>query len=70
MKTAPLQIALDVLSRGWNPVRVSRKTKRAFDPEWQKRRFSRETAAQFFNGYDDLNVGVQFGPHSDGLCGS
>src|SRR5262245_29246896 len=61
-----LKIALDVLSRGWNPVPVSRKTKKPIGMAWQKRRLSRETAPKVFDD-DDINVGVQMGLHSDGL---
>jgi hypothetical protein len=67
MSKDALQIALGILARGWNPVRLNRQTKKPIDLEWQKRRITRETVAEFFDGHDG-NVGVQMGPHSSGLC--
>jgi len=64
--TTPLDIALEVIARGWNPVRVSRQTKKPMDPKWQERVFTAQTAPRFFNGAA-INVGVQLGPHSHGL---
>ena len=64
--TDPLQTALGYLKRGWNPVPVSRKTKRPIGLEWQKRRLNNKTAPNYFNGWK-LNVGVQIGPMSSGL---
>jgi Bifunctional DNA primase/polymerase, N-terminal len=66
MSKDALQIALGVLARGWNPVKLDRKTKKPVGLAWQKRRITRETAPQIFNGHD-CNVGVQLGGHSDGL---
>src|SRR5215467_12556270 len=64
--TTPLDIALEVIARGWNPVRVSRQTKKPMDGKWQERVFTAQTAPRFFNGAA-INVGVQLGPHSHGL---
>jgi Bifunctional DNA primase/polymerase, N-terminal len=55
--------ALDYAKRGWKPVPVSRKTKKAIGKDWQKHPFN---PAQF-NG-DGQNVGIQFGADSGGLC--
>jgi hypothetical protein len=64
--TTPLDIALEIIARGWNPVRVSRQTKKPTDTKWQERIFTAQTAPRFFNGAA-INVGVQLGPHSQGL---
>jgi hypothetical protein len=63
---APLKLALSWIARNWNPVAVSRQTKKPYEKEWQKRVVTKETAAKIFNG-GDINVGVQLGPHSHGL---
>jgi hypothetical protein len=65
--TEPLKIALDFLKRGWNPVPLSRETKKPIGQGWQKRRITTETVGDYFNGAK-LNIGVQLGAHSDGLC--
>ena len=62
----PLQVALSHIARNWNPVVVSRKTKKPIGREWQKRIITAQTAPRYFNGAD-INVGVQLGPHSHGL---
>jgi len=64
--TTPLDIALEVIARGWNPVRVSRQTKKPMDSKWQERVFTAQTAPRYFNGAA-INVGVQLGPLSHGL---
>jgi hypothetical protein len=61
-----LEIALGILSRGWNPVPLDRQSKKPFELAWQKRRVTRESAPKIFNG-GDINVGVQMGEFSDGL---
>jgi hypothetical protein len=61
-----LQIARGYLKRGWNPIPVSRRTKKPIGFEWQKRRLDHKTVAEVFNGAD-LNVGVQLGTYSGGL---
>jgi hypothetical protein len=62
----PLTIALGYIGRGWNPIPVSRQTKRPIGFAWQKCRLNKETVSDIFNGAD-LNIGVQLGPMSDGL---
>ena len=62
----PLAIARGYLKRGWNPVPVSRRTKKPIGNSWQHRRLDSETAAAAFNRAD-MNVGVQLGPMSNGL---
>ena len=62
----PLQVALSHITRGWNPVAVSRKTKKPIGAGWQKRVYTAQTAPRYFNGAA-INVGVQLGPHSHGL---
>jgi hypothetical protein len=61
-----LELALSWIARTWNPVPVSRQTKKPFEKEWQLRVVTAETAAKYFNG-SAMNVGVQLGPHSNGL---
>jgi hypothetical protein len=51
--------------RGWNPVPLSRETKKPIGHAWQHREITAETAARYFN--DDVNVGAQMGPRSNGL---
>jgi hypothetical protein len=55
--------ALEYASRGWKPIPVHRKTKRASGKDWQKRPFDPVQ----FNG-NSLNVAVQFGDVSGGLA--
>jgi putative DNA primase/helicase len=55
--------ALDYASRGWKPVPISRKTKKARGKDWQKRPFD----PRQFNGNAD-NIAVQLGAASGGLC--
>jgi len=40
----PLQVALSHITRGWNPVAVSRKTKKPIGAGWQKRVYTAQTA--------------------------
>jgi hypothetical protein len=49
--------------RGWKPVPVNRKSKKVIGNGWQKRPFAPEQ----FNG-NSINVGIQFGKVSGGLC--
>jgi hypothetical protein len=56
-------VALDYGQRGWKPVPVDRKTKKARGKDWQKRPFDRRQ----FDG-NGQNVGIQFGAVSGGLC--
>jgi len=62
----PLEIALGYLKRCWNPIPVSRQTKKPIGNGWQRRRLDSETVAEAFNSAD-MNVGVQLGASSDGL---
>jgi hypothetical protein len=54
------------VARGWNPIPVSRQTKKPIGLNWQHRRLDITTAARAFNR-PDMNVGVQSGPLSNGL---
>ena len=64
---APLDIALNYVSRGWNPVPVNFKSKKPSAGEgWQHIRINADNAAQHFNGADQ-NTGIQMGPASNGL---
>src|SRR5215471_5884281 len=63
---SPLELALSHNKGDWNPVAVSRRTKKPIGKEWQKRIITAKTAARHFNG-SAINVGVQLGPHSNGL---
>ena len=62
----PLQVAQDYIKRGWNPVPVSRQTKKPIGSGWQKRVLTAATAPRHFNGAA-VNVGVQLGPNSHNL---
>jgi predicted P-loop ATPase len=62
----PLTIARGYRKRGWNPIPVSRRTKKPIGYGWQQRRLTEETVAEVFNRAD-MNVGVQLGPLSNGL---
>jgi RecA-family ATPase len=62
----PLTIARGYLARGWNPIPVSRQTKKPIGLDWQHRRLDITTAAAVFNR-PDMNTGVQSGPLSNGL---
>lgn len=50
-------------AKGWKPVPMNRKTKKARGREWQKHPYE----ASQFNGNSE-NVGIQFGACSKGLC--
>jgi hypothetical protein len=63
----PLDAALDLITRGWNPVPVeSRSKKPALGLDWHKVVITTANAAQYFNGRD-LNIGAQLGAPSRGL---
>jgi hypothetical protein len=49
--------------RGWNPVPVSRRTKKPFEKEWQNLPYSPDR----FKRRKTLNLGLQFGPVSGNL---
>src|SRR5262249_46757189 len=57
------ETAVAYAKRGWKPVPVNRKSKKAIGKEWQKRPFD----PRQFNG-NEQNIGVQFGAVSRGLC--
>jgi Bifunctional DNA primase/polymerase, N-terminal len=61
-----LEIALDYIGRGWNPVPVPFRGKKPLDDEWQKRIINAATAPAHFNG-SPMNVGVQLGANSRNL---
>jgi hypothetical protein len=61
-----LDIALDCICRGWNPVPVKFRSKVPLGDAWQTRTITAQTAPQLFNGAE-LNVGVVLGPTSKGL---
>jgi hypothetical protein len=62
----PLELALEYIGRGYSPVPVPYKTKHPKLQRWQKLRITAETAERYFNG-ELQNVGVLFGPASQGL---
>jgi len=61
-----LEIALQYIALGWNPVPIPFKKKRPVDEAWQKRKIDASNAERFFN-CQDQNIGVQLGLASDGL---
>jgi hypothetical protein len=63
----PLDIALDYIARGWNPVPVPHRSKVPTGDAWQNLIINKESAAQHFNG-GAQNIGVQMGNHSGGLA--
>jgi Bifunctional DNA primase/polymerase, N-terminal/Family of unknown function (DUF5906) len=64
--TSPLDIALDFIARGWNPVPVEYRTKKPLGNGWQLRVINASNAAQHFNGAQ-MNIGVVLGPTSHKL---
>jgi hypothetical protein len=62
----PLEIALEYIRRGWNPVPMKYRTKGPTEDDWQRRTISADNAATYFNG-SRMNVGVILGPSSRGL---
>jgi hypothetical protein len=67
MPLTPLEIATGYLARNWNPVPVHYKKKNPIGDEWQKLIITESNIADHFNGAR-MNVGVQLGPNSKGLC--
>src|ERR1700720_210077 len=61
-----LDVALDYIRRGWNPVPIPFKKKTPLDRDWQNRIIDEATAPRFFNG-GSQNIGIQLGPSSHGL---
>jgi hypothetical protein len=66
MSQTALDIALSYIERGWNPVPVPHRTKKAIDTSWQTRIIDAASAPRVFNG-GPANVGVILGPTSHGL---
>jgi AAA domain/Bifunctional DNA primase/polymerase, N-terminal len=62
----PLDIALDYIRRGWNPVPIKYRAKGPTDDGWQRRIIDAGNAAPHFNGAQ-MNIGVVLGPSSHGL---
>src|SRR5215207_1899026 len=62
-----LEIALDHIRRGWNPVAIPHRSKAPIADGWQNRRIDEALAPVYFNGAP-MNVGVQLGSASGGLC--
>jgi RecA-family ATPase len=64
---AALDIALDYIGRGWNPVPVNYRAKKPNPGNgWQKRIIDATNAPHYFNN-GQMNVGVILGPSSHGL---
>jgi hypothetical protein len=61
-----LQIALNYIGRGWNPVPLPFRAKKPAGNGWQSRVIDAATAPHFFNG-GPQNIGVILGPSSHGL---
>jgi hypothetical protein len=65
--TTALDIALDYIGRGWNPVPVEHRSKKPSTGNgWQLRIIDATNAAHYFNG-GQMNIGVVLGPSSHGL---
>jgi RecA-family ATPase len=63
----PLDIALDYIGRGWNPVPVDHRSKKPSTGNgWQLRIIDATNAPRYFNG-GQMNIGVILGPSSHGL---
>jgi len=63
----PLDIALDYIGRGWNPVPVDHRSKKPTTGNgWQLRIIDATNAPYYFNG-GQMNIGVILGPSSHGL---
>jgi hypothetical protein len=63
----PLDIALDYIERGWNPVPVHYRAKHPLTGEgWQHIVIDQASAPDYFNGAP-MNIGVQLGTASNGL---
>jgi P4 family phage/plasmid primase-like protien len=66
MMESPLDLARDLIRRGWNPLPLPYRGKKPLDREWQHRIIDEAKAPQFFNG-KQMNVGVVLGQSSKGL---
>jgi RecA-family ATPase len=65
--TTPLDVALEYIGRGWNPVPVNYRAKKpSAGNGWQLRIIDATNAPHYFNG-GQMNIGVMLGPSSHGL---
>ena len=62
----PLDIALEYIARGWNPLPLPFRSKRPEGSAWQSRIIDAATAPLHFNGVQS-NIGIILGPSSRGL---
>src|SRR4051812_33885073 len=63
---SPLDIARDLLKRGYKPVPIPIGEKGPIIKDWQKLIITADNVGQYFNGAA-INVGVQMGSASEGL---
>jgi bifunctional DNA primase/polymerase-like protein len=66
MAESILDVALEYIGRGWNPVPIPFREKGPKGKEWQARVITADTAPQYFNS-GPQNIGVILGPSSRGL---
>jgi hypothetical protein len=64
---AIIDIALDYIDRGWNPVRLGHKKKNPTADGWQLIVISDTNVHDHFNGRGDQNIGLMMGKTSRGL---
>src|SRR5262245_10050666 len=62
----PLDIALNYIKRGWNPVPIPYRTKAPEGTGWHARVIDASSAPRYFDG-GEMNIGVVLGPTSHGL---
>ena len=62
-----LDIALEYIRRGWEPIPIPHKSKRPAGDEWKTQRITQANAPQWFNG-EAQNIGVRLGGLSGGLA--
>jgi AAA domain/Bifunctional DNA primase/polymerase, N-terminal len=62
-----LDAAMHYIRRGWNPVPIEYRSKKPIGEAWQNRIIDETNATRFFNG-ERMNIGVQLGANSHGLC--
>jgi Bifunctional DNA primase/polymerase, N-terminal len=62
----PLEIARDLLRRGWQPVAAAYRSKRPVNDGWPDVRMTEHDLGHWFNG-QPMNVGVHLGTASGGL---
>ena len=61
-----LDVALEYIKRGWNPLPLPFRTKKPVDKGWQRRVIREQDAPKYFNSHAQ-NIGVVLGPSSGGL---